>query len=176
MQSIHARGESFTEFLATAVRQREFWSASAARARVDPEVVERARAGGDTVHFLVLLEDWCGDAVNTVPYLARLVEQVPGWDLRVLRRDEHPALMDAHLTGEARAIPVVIVLDASFREVGWWGSRPRDLQRGVTTDGRLLANDERSREVRRWYARDRGRSTLAEVLDIVEAGRSLAAA
>jgi hypothetical protein len=38
----------------------------------------------------------------------------------------------------------------------------------VTTDGQELARDERYREMRRWYARDRGRSTLEEVVARME--------
>jgi hypothetical protein len=53
----------------------------------------------------VLSEDWCGDAVNSVPYLARLAELAPNLDLRVLARDENPDLMDAHLTRGSRSIP-----------------------------------------------------------------------
>lgn len=35
----------------------------------------------------------------------------PELELRVLRRDEHPEIMDEYLTNGSRSIPVVIVLD-----------------------------------------------------------------
>ena len=62
------------------------------------------------------------------PYLARLQEALPNFELRVLSRDENPDLMDAHLTNGTRSIPVVMILDQEFREVAWWGPRPRPLQ------------------------------------------------
>jgi hypothetical protein len=87
----------------------------------------------------------------------------------VLRRDENVDLMDAHLTDGARAIPVVLVLDENYVERGWWGPRPADLQRWATSAGaRAMTEHDRYREVRRWYARDRGRATLAEVLLLLE--------
>ena len=58
----------------------------------------------------MIAEDWCGDASNTIPILAKLVE-LPGLELRVLRRDEHPEVMDRYLTDGSRSIPIVIALD-----------------------------------------------------------------
>jgi hypothetical protein len=120
-----------------------------------------------TWHLLVLLEDWCGDAVNTIPVIARLVDGSPNIDMRVLRRDEHVGLMDEHLTDGKRAIPIVMVLDDEFREAGWWGPRPRELQDWATSLGVALAKPDRYRELRRWYAVDRGRQVLEEILLII---------
>jgi hypothetical protein len=36
--------------------------------------------------------------------------------------------MDHYLTGTARSIPIVIVLDEDFRERGHWGPRPAALE------------------------------------------------
>lgn len=117
-------------------------------------------------NLLVLAEDWCGDASNTIPVLARLVEQVPGLELRVLRRDEHLAVMDRYLTNGARSIPIVIALDADFREVGHWGPRPTELQAWVMANRGVLPDADIYPQVRKWYARDRGESTLREVLAV----------
>jgi len=117
-------------------------------------------------HLLVLAEDWCGDASNTIPILAKLVEVVPGLELRVLRRDEHPEVMDQYLTNGSRSIPIVIALDAGFRELGHWGPRPVELQAWVTANKAAMPKDELYPQVRKWYARDRGESTLREVLAV----------
>ena len=159
----------FGEMLATVTKHEALWHAVWRRAAVDDAPVRRVAALGSAWHLLVLSEDWCGDAVNSVPVLARLAELAPNADLRVLARDANPDLMDAHLTGAARSIPVVIVLDAAFREVGWWGPRPAALQAWVLGEGQALAPDDRYREVRAWYARDRGRSVVEELVRIMEA-------
>ena len=112
------------EFVAGARENQELFRAVASRAVIPGELVARLAHLTAPRHLLVLLEDWCGDAVNTVPVLARLAELAPNLDLRVLARDHNLDLMDAHLSGTSRAIPVVIILDEEFQERGWWGSRP----------------------------------------------------
>jgi hypothetical protein len=160
-------GATMDEFVAAAKENQDLWRSVYGRASVPEELLERARQL-PARHLLVLAEDWCGDAVNTVPVLARLAEEVPGLDLRILGRDANPDLMDPHLSAGARAIPVVMVLDEEFRELGWWGSRPEPLQHWVRTEGQALDKAARYREVRRWYARDRGRTTLEEVIGLME--------
>lgn len=159
-------GATIEQFIAGAESNQELWQSVYARASVPEELAERARQL-PVRHLLVLVEDWCGDAVNTVPVLARLAEAVPGLDLRILGRDANPDLMDPHLSAGARAIPVVMVLDEEYNELGWWGSRPEPLQAWVRTEGHALDKAARYREVRRWYARDRGRTTLEEVVGLV---------
>jgi hypothetical protein len=153
----------FEEMLATAEQNADLWAAVWRRANVPGEFVHRVAALGGAWHLLVLSEDWCGDAVNTVPVVAKLAELSPNVDLRVLARDHNLDLMDAHLTGTSRSIPAVIVLDEEFVERGWWGPRPAELQAWVLGPGRALDKEARYREVRAWYARDAGRTTLAEV-------------
>jgi len=122
--------------------------------------------GASPRRLLVLAEDWCGDASNTIPVLARFVEQQPGLELRVLRRDEHPDVMDRYLTNGSRSIPIVIALDADFRELGHWGPRPAELQSWVMANKDSKPKAELYPQARKWYARDRGESTLREVLAV----------
>jgi hypothetical protein len=146
----------------------DLWAAVWRRAEVGEEYVRRAVALGGAWHLLALSEDWCGDAVNTLPIVAKLAELSPNVDLRVLPRDENLDLMDAHLTNGSRSIPCVIALDRDFRERGWWGPRPTVLQHWVLGEGKALDAKERYREQRIWYARDRGRTTLEELLSMLE--------
>jgi hypothetical protein len=88
--------------------------------------------------------------------------------LRVLARDENLDLIDAHLTSGTRSIPVIMALDANFHVQSWWGPRPAALQRWYRSEGLFLQSAERSRKKRAWYARDRGKSAVAEVLETVE--------
>lgn len=82
--------------------------------------------------------------------------------------DEHPEVMDRYLTDGARAIPIVIALDAEFNEIGQRGPRPRELQAWAMANGpRLLKGDFYAR-MRRWMVRDRGAAVLREVLDAAE--------
>ncbi len=158
---------TFEEFLARAAPpHRELWHAVHRLARVPEWAVVEARAL-PAIRLVVLTEDWCGDAVNTVPVLAKwaAAADIP---LRVLRRDAHPDVMDRYLTnGTARSIPVVIVLTEAMDELGWWGPRPRALQEWVV-EQRQAGRDKKDLypEIRRWYAKDKGETTLREVLAV----------
>jgi thioredoxin-like negative regulator of GroEL len=155
---------SFDKFVDGAGEHAPLLRAVARRTQIPRDFSERLRALGGQWHVLVLTEDWCGDSTNALPVIARLAADAGNVDLRILKRDEHPALMDAHLavTG-ARAIPVVIVLDAAYEERGWWGSRPRALQRLVDTEWKHLSKVDRYTEVRRWYVSDKGTSIAEEL-------------
>jgi hypothetical protein len=58
----------------------------------------------------------------------------------------------------------VIALDEEFRELGHWGPRPRVLQAWVMANRVIVPKAELYPQVRQWYARDRGETTLREVL------------
>lgn len=163
------RGVTFHEFLSTAKDNVDLWTQTYERARVPADLVERAEAVPGSWRLLVISEDWCGDAWNTVPPLVAFAEAAGNVELRIVARDENPELMDDHLTQETkRAIPVVIVLDGEGVERGWWGPRPADLQAWFYGPGQELGKDERYRELRKWYARDKGRTTVEEVVAIIE--------
>lgn len=162
------RAQSFAEFLPTATKNEDLWRLTYERAQVPAEIVARVESFPGEWRLLVLSEDWCGDAANTIPVLAAFSDAVQNVELRLLARDENPALMDEHLTnGASRSIPVVMVLDRSGEEHGWWGPRPADLQAWVLTEGKALDGDARYREIRKWYARDKGLTTLYEVVSLI---------
>ena len=163
-----AAGSTFDQLLARPKDNSELWNAIYRRATLDEDAVRRAQALEHRFHFLVLNEDWCGDSVNILPYVARLAEASNHLEMRILGRDKNPDLMDAHRTGRSRSIPIVIVYDGAFREKGWWGPRPGPLQRWVLNEGLALPKPDRYPLVRAWYARDKGRTTVSELLSIVE--------
>jgi len=157
----------FPAYVDSVVKHAELWKGMYRTAMPTGEDVERLRRVGGQWHFLALSEDWCSDAVSTLPVMARLAEQA-GMDFRVLGRDANADLMDVHLTSGTRSIPVVIVLDGEFKERGWWGPRPATLQRWYRNEAQMLPKEDRTRRKRAWYARDRGRTAVNELLEAVE--------
>jgi len=158
---------SYERFVAESTEHRDLWTGVYRTARVPTWAKAAAAKLGRTFRFVVLAEDWCGDASSTVPVIARFAAAV-GIELRILRRDEHLEVMDAYLTNGARAIPIVIVLTDGMEEVGHWGSRPAELQAFVTAERtRGRQSTAYFPEVRRWYAQDRGESTLREILAVM---------
>jgi hypothetical protein len=159
----------FDEYLSVVEKNADLWLGIHARASVHASDIARIEATNTQWHLLVISEDWCGDAVNTVPVVARLAEQAGNVDMRIITRDDHLDIMDRHLSpAGARAIPVVMVLNEAFEEVGWWGSRPTELQAWVMAEGRQMDTPERYKHIRTWYARDRGETTVREILGIIE--------
>ncbi|MEO7965726.1 MAG: thioredoxin family protein [Gemmatimonadaceae bacterium] len=165
-----AAGQDFRSYIAAAQTNVDLWNAVYRLAPLPEGAAERAARIPGQWHLVALAEDWCGDAVNTLPVLAKLVESVSNLDLTIFGRDANSDLMDSHLSRTSRAIPVIIVLDDQFIEHGWWGSRPSELQKWFLSEGLKLEKTERYKQIRAWYARDRGRSIVDEVLSIVERG------
>jgi hypothetical protein len=163
----------YERFVAASEQHKGLWEGIYRIVRV-PDWAFQAVPLGTRRRLLVIAEDWCGDASSTIPILARFADAAPGMELRVLRRDEHPELMDRYLTNGSRSIPIVIVLDESYRELGHWGPRPAPLQAWVMANRPLVPKAELYPRIRKWYARDRGETTLREVLAVAGLGKSAA--
>jgi hypothetical protein len=81
----------------------------------DRQVLERR---GRPRRVLVITEDWCGTSLMHVPFVAKLIEETPGVDLRVFLRDQNPDLMDQYLKkGLYRSIPVIVFFDDAMHEL-----------------------------------------------------------
>ncbi len=169
MKERYFAAEDFRTYLKSVEKNRELWHGVSDRVTIEPERLEQARSIPGTWHLLALSEDWCADAVNLLPVLSRLVDEVPGLDLRVLSRDDNLDLMDQHLTnGRSRSIPVVLLLDDKFVERAWWGPRPEPIQEWVIDEGMKMPSKERYKIIRRYYAKDKGRTLVRELLHLME--------
>jgi hypothetical protein len=158
----------YHQFVQEAGANHELWDGMYRIARVPDWALAATRATATKHRLLVIAEDWCGDGTSTIPYLAKLADGARSLEVRVLRRDEHPAVMDHYLTGTARSIPIVIVLDEDFRERGHWGPRPAALEEWAREARKTIDKAALFPLIRRWYARDKGESTLREVLGLLE--------
>jgi hypothetical protein len=158
---------SYERFVAESTEHCGLWTGIYRTARIPDELVRAAMELNRRCRILVIVEDWCGDATNTVPILVRWVERLPNVEIRLVRRDQHPTLMDAYLTGASRSIPIVVVLTEDMEELGHWGPRPAALQAWVSEQRRAGARKELYPEIRRWYAKDHGETTLREILAVM---------
>lgn len=156
---------SFDDFVSAAsAEHRPLWE-SIRRTHRTPEWARTTTLPPGT-RLLALAADWCGDAVNTLPALSKWTEAI-GVELRLLDRDLWPEVMDHYLTDGARAIPIVIALDPEFKELGHWGPRPSELQAWVMAHKDTMDKAERYKEVRRWYAKDRGATAIRDIVNAV---------
>ena len=168
-REIWAGALTFAEFVRAGTKHCGLWEGVYRTARI-PEWAVAAVPTGLKRKLLIIAEDWCGDASNTVPILAKLVDAVPELELGIILRDQNAKVMDRYLTNGSRSIPIVIVLDQEFREVGHWGPRPAVLQAWVMANIGTTPKAELYPQTRTWYAKDRGESTLREVLAVAYGG------
>jgi hypothetical protein len=168
--TLWASSLTYDDFVKASTEHCALWVGVHRLARI-PEWARNAVPPEGKLRLLAIVEDWCGDASNTVPILARWAEETPGIELRVIRRDENPTVMDHYLTDGSRSIPIVIGLDGDFHELGHWGPRPSELQAWVMENRKTMPKDELYPQVRRWYAKDKGETTIREVLEAVRGKR-----
>lgn len=163
----YREGYTWEEWLEVVRARREEWqarhdSARLGRLRADYADIPTPRS------VLCLVDDEEPDSVGTIPYIARACEEAgaaAGVELRILRGRDHPELARQFLVHGRTALPVCIVFDQDWVQVGLWGHRPRPAERLCERLIDRLPPDALRAELERWYAEDRGHTTLAEFLE-----------
>jgi len=170
---------SWPDYLESVVDKRDIWEANHRRAMTDEYAEARLGSLPGPRRVLILTEDWCGDAARSVPAIAKALNLAPKVDHRYLDADAHPATLDRYLTHGGRAIPMAIAQDEEGNALGIWGPRPASLQalmRAQQRDLPPVAKDDLASKskwyapIMAWYARDKGRSTIEELLMLLERG------
>ncbi len=167
-ESVWSTAFTFDRFIAQVQKYSDLWNVTRDTASVDDSAREAVAQITVPLRLLVLLEDWCRDATHTIPYIARLIECNPLIEMRLVLRDQNDTIMDAHLSDGARSIPVLIVLDETGVERGWWGPRPAPLQAWAMGEGATLEPVERYTQIRTWLAHDKGATAVSEVLSLLQ--------
>lgn len=167
------QGRTFPDFLASVESRTEEWDANRRAATVPDELVERARRAQGPWRLLIVADDWCGDSVWTVPWVARLAEAVEGLEVRLVVSNVGRAVMRAHPTPDGRAAsPTMVLLDEAFEDRGCFVERPPELQRWYLENPDDLPREELLETRYDRYRADAGRSTLEEVVAMLEAAHA----
>ncbi len=118
-------GTTYADWVAAMTRNRERLEAAEKNIQIDPADVAFFKGLPRTTHVAVLAEDWCGDVIANLPVLARLSQESGKIDFRIFNRDQNLDLMDQYLNrGEFRSIPVFVIMDHDFKEIGSFKERP----------------------------------------------------
>jgi thiol-disulfide isomerase/thioredoxin len=120
--------------------------------------------------WLVLTESWCGDAAHLIPVINKVAQLNPNIDLHIVLRDEHLMLMDAFLTHQARAIPKLIMIDNTTKEVRHaYGPRPSIATQMVddykTKHKKLTPEFKENLQV--WYNKNKGQNTIEDLVNLL---------
>jgi hypothetical protein len=121
--------------------------------------------------ILVLTEPWCGDSLAIFPVVRKIAEVNGTWMIKVLLRDQNTELMDQFLTHGGRAVPIFLFLsdEKRYSLLFHWGPRPAVTQeifekhRQQIKDGKIK-KVEVLKKIRNFYAKDRGKAILSELL------------
>ena len=158
---------TFEKFLDGTNRRRQAWHQHYEYGAPTYQALQAAKAVGGELRFLVVAEDWCGDSVNTIPYLARLVEQVSGWEMRIINSRRGADVMAANLTPDGRtATPTILVLDSDHQQIGAFVERPTILQEWFLRSESELPRNELYEQKYTWYAEDAGEETVRELTEL----------
>jgi hypothetical protein len=169
-QAVYTQGTTFADFLEKARAHREEWRANYNDATVSPELVTRVRGLPAKRHLLVVAEDWCLDSLNTVPYIARLVDGGPErLDMRVVNRETGKTVMEAHRTPDGRtATPTIAILGEDWHLIAAWTERPSSIQTWFLEKQKTTMQKPLHDELLAWYAKDAGKTTVLEIADLLE--------
>src|SRR5690606_8380176 len=113
----------------------------------------------------------CADSAGSVPYIARACEDAGDIALRVLRRSEHPEVMDLLATGGRRATPAVVIFGPEWQWLGRWGPRPQDAAALFDRLHGSTSKPEMDERLDAWYAEDDGSAVLREFLPLLRPAR-----
>lgn len=118
-----------------------------------------------TFRLLVISEGWCGDAAQLVPLFDKIRQYAPHtFELKLVLRDQHLPLIDAHLTHGGRAIPVLLILDPQGALLAKWGPRPAVSQE-LLTGWKAESPDmfAVAEKLHLWYAKDKTLTAQEEI-------------
>ncbi len=170
LEAYYRDGVPWRAFHAATKARKQLWEENWTQAAVPSDLLSRARAVPGTWRILVIAIDTCSDSVSTIPYIAKLVESVPGLDMRIIDPDRGRPLMEARRTPDGRAAtPTVILLDERYEEVGCWIERPATLQTWYLEEQKTTPVRELTGRKMEWYRTDAGVETLREMVTLLEA-------
>ncbi len=168
-EALYKQGVSFDEFLATAELRKERWHRNYKNSDVDDDLLVRALAVKGSWRLLAVAVDSCSDSVSTIPYLARLVSEVNGLEMRIIDSTVGRQIMMDHLTGDGReATPTVVLLNDAYEEVGCFVERPVLLREWISENRTGLNDGEYLKQKFAWYDEDAGRHTVEAIVTMME--------
>ncbi len=131
---------------------------------LDEELVQIIKSISEPMHWIVIIEPWCGDVAPTLPFLIKLSEQNPTITYNLQLRDSEPFLINNYLTNGTKSIPQFIVRNKNGNDLFSWGARPAAAQQLMDEMKAQKADINTIRtNLQNWYNNDKGRSLQNEL-------------
>jgi hypothetical protein len=166
---VYRKGITFSQFLENAGRHAERWQRQYDAAVAGADLLDRIKRQNEPWQILVVAAPGCSDSVNTIPHLAKLVDGTGAQlQLRIVEPSVGGEVMEAHRTPDGRAATPTVILIRPNGEVRAWVERPAALQSWYLEKKNVLVRRDLIAQKNQWYEEDAGRSTLAEIVGLME--------
>jgi hypothetical protein len=109
--------------------------------------------------WLVIVEAWCGDVAQNLPYIHAMSQLNGNIDLKLILKSDYPEIMRQFLTEGAESIPKLICINQEYHEViGTWGSRPAEAKKMLEDykNNPVIPKDELLENIQKWYNLNKG--------------------
>lgn len=136
---------------------------------ISAELAEQLRNLKHKTYWLIVTENWCGDASQSLPALNAIAELSEGKiEMKFVYRDQNDDLMNAYLTNGTRSIPKLIQLDEHMNVTGIWGPRPSVAQKLVKEiKSNPVTAAGYASELHLWYAKNKQQDLEKEVAQLL---------
>lgn len=144
------------------------WTRTEKNAEITRDTFESLQDINENITLLIITEAWCGDASQSLPVMAKLVDEAPNVSAKLVLRDENEALMNQFLTNGGKAIPKVIVLNDAQDVLATWGPRPKELQDIVVAFKKEHPEStgmDVSALTQKWYTKNNGVAIQEELVE-----------
>ncbi len=115
--------------------------------------------------WLVIVESWCGDVAQNLPYIYGMSQLNENIQLRLILKSDYPEIMGQFLTNGTESIPKLICISGEDHEViGTWGARPAEARKMVADfkNNPFMTKPELLENIQKWYNSNKGRSIQEE--------------
>ncbi|MBS0000114.1 MAG: thioredoxin family protein [Cyclobacteriaceae bacterium] len=109
--------------------------------------------------WLVIVEAWCGDVAQNLPYINAMSQLNKHIDLKLILKSDYPEIMEQFLTEGTESIPKLICINREDHEVlGTWGSRPAEAKQMVSDFkiNQIISKAELLENIQKWYNLNKG--------------------
>ena len=163
-----ATGFLWDDYMRNSEKNLERFNDNYDKFNLDPEDAGFLASITTPLKVLILAEDWCGDVVQSLPPIVRMLEHSPSIAYRIFRRDENLDVMDRYLTDGSKAIPYLVFMDDGLNERARWGPRPEDCQAIMRDNKGRIPMDEIYPRIRAWYRQHGNGPLVTEIRGVLE--------
>lgn len=145
------------------------WNSNWRKSGPSDDQLARAQSLTGNYRLLAVVSESCSDSVNTIPYIARLVDRVDQLEMQIVSPAAgHVVLQAYRTTGGRMATPTVVILNENSEVVGSWVERPVLLKDWWARNSTVSEREKKQRK-QYWYNWDEGNHTIGEIVDLLEA-------